>query len=416
MPAIHSPSSWPIWQRNLAVCWLGGFIANASMTMVLPFLPLYMADLGVHSTGAVEQWSGLAFGATFLMAALVAPLWGRLADEYGRKLMLIRASLGMAIVTTAMAFATQAWHLVALRFLMGAVSGYVSASNALIATETPRDRAGWALGVLITGAAAGGLIGPLMGGYLADRIGLRHVFLGTGGLMFVAFLFTSLLLTETFRPERRVRLSGRAVWAAVSDRRSLVAMGITAFLLMLANLAIEPIVTVYVGQLVAQGGHVASMAGVVVAAGGIASVIAAPLLGRLADRIGPRRVLVGALGFGAVMTVPQAWVHDIWQLMALRFGFGLAAGGMLPTLNSLLRAATPDGLIGRIYGYAQSAQYLGALVGPIMGGVLAAHYGIPMLFYVTAALLAVNAVGVYAQGLRPALRPRVEPVAAEPLG
>lgn len=390
-----------VWKRNLLICWIGSFICVAGMALVLPFLPLYLHELGLKTTAEVEQWSGVAFGITFLMAAIVSPLWGRLADQYGRKVMLLRASLGMAVVTALMGFAYAPWQLVLLRFLMGAVSGYISASITLVATQTPKERSGWALGVLSTGNVSGGLIGPLLGGYLAEALGLRHVFWVTSLFLFAAFLLTWWLLVETFQPQHKRMISGREVWAAIPDRRMLLAIFLTSGMLQLAVLSIEPIVTVYVQQLLGSSTHVALTAGLVVAASGFANVFAAPRLGKLGDRVGPRKVLVGSLLFGALVMVPQGLVHNAWELTGLRFLFGVAAAGMLPSVNALVRSLVPDAIAGRVYGYNQSAQYLGNIAGPVMGGFVAAHWGIPVVFFVTATLLVANAAWVWVNARQP---------------
>ena len=151
------------WRRNLVVCMFGSFTTIVAMTLLLPFLPLYVEQLGVRDSAAIVRWSGVAYGATFFSAALVAPLWGRLADRYGRKLMLIRASLGMAVAMALIGLAQDVWQLVGLRLLAGLLGGYASGSTVLIATQTPKERSGWALGTLSSAVMAGSLVGPLIG-------------------------------------------------------------------------------------------------------------------------------------------------------------------------------------------------------------------------------------------------------------
>jgi MFS family permease len=154
------------WRRNLAVCVFGSFTTLVSLSMLLPFLPLYVRQLGVSSQSAVIQWSGVAFSATFFGTALTAPIWGRLADRFGRKPMLVRAAIGMAIVMSLIGLAHNVYELVGLRLVAGLVGGYASASTVMIGTQAPRERAGWALGILSTGALTGNLVGPLIGGLL----------------------------------------------------------------------------------------------------------------------------------------------------------------------------------------------------------------------------------------------------------
>ena len=187
------------WRRNLWVCMAGSFTTLIAMTLLLPFLPLYVAELGVSEPAAIARWSGVAYGATFFTAALTAPLWGRLGDRYGRKLMLIRASLGMAIAMSLIGMASTPWQLVALRLLAGLLGGYASGATIMIAAQTPKAHTGWALGMLSSGVMAGNVIGPLAGGLLPPLIGIRATFWLAGGVIFLAFLATSLLLKEAPR-------------------------------------------------------------------------------------------------------------------------------------------------------------------------------------------------------------------------
>ncbi|MDX6567022.1 MAG: hypothetical protein QOE10_2684, partial [Gaiellales bacterium] len=184
------------WRSNLVVCLLGSFSTIVAMTMLLPYLPLYVEHLGVHGHAAIERWSGIAYAATFLTAALTAPLWGRLGDRYGRKPMLLRASLGMAIAMSLIGLAQNVEQLVLLRLLTGVLGGYSSGSMILVAAQTPRERSAWALGVLSTGVLAGTVVGPLVGGVAPELVGVRTSFLVAGGVIFLAFLATAFGLRE----------------------------------------------------------------------------------------------------------------------------------------------------------------------------------------------------------------------------
>ncbi len=378
----------PYWRRNLYVCLFGSFTTLVSLTLLLPFLPLYVEQLGVHDPAAVVQWSGIAFSATFFPAALVQPLWGWLADRYGRKSMLIRASLGMAVTMSMMGFVQNVWQLTALRFAAGLAGGYASGSIVLVATQTPRERAGWALGTLSIGTLGGSLVGPLVGGLLPDLIGLRQTFLFGGAMIGVAFVATCALVREdpvTRKPPAPGKRKG--AWSSIPDRRPVIAMLVTAFLLLLANMSIEPIITVYVAALDPGDTHVARMAGFVMAAAALASIIAAPRVGRLADRFGAWTVVVLGLLAAAVLLLPQAIVTSPWQLLVLRFLMGLSLAGLLPAITTLIRHNVPDDIAGQMLGYSQSAQFTGQVAGPLMGGFLGAHVGIRSVFLVTSALM-----------------------------
>ncbi|MET3376394.1 MFS family permease [Variovorax boronicumulans] len=369
------PGAHAHWQRNLAVCMFGSFTTIIAMTLLLPFLPLYFEQLGVKDHAAIVQWSGAAYGATFLSAALVAPLWGRLADRYGRKPMLIRASLGMAVAMALIGLAANVWQLVGLRLLAGLLGGYASGSMVLVATQTPKDRTGWALGTMSSAIMAGNLVGPLVGGVLPPLVGIRNTFFAAGAMIFIAFLATAFLIG----------------WAAVPDKRPLVAMLFTGMLLMLANMSIEPIITVYVATLLDDPQRVTMMAGLVMSAAALGSILSASRLGKLADRVGHWNVIVGCLAVSALLLVPQAFVTAGWQLVVLRFLMGLSLGGLLPCIASVIRHNVPERVAGNMLGYSTSAQYAGQVAGPLLGGFVGGHIGMRAVFLGTCVLMAAGA-------------------------
>ncbi len=388
-PVIDAGSLY--WRRNLFVCVFGSFTTIVAMTLLLPFLPLYVEQLGMHDQADIVQWSGIAFGATFLSAALVAPLWGRLADRYGRKLMLIRASLGMAVAMSLIGLASTVWQLVLLRLLAGLLGGYASGSMVLVATQTPKARMGWALGTMSSGIMAGNLVGPLVGGILPPLIGIRATFFCAGAVIFVSFLLTLFVIKEEKRSLAAKRAS-HGGWASIPDKRPVVAMLVTGLLLLLANMSIEPIITVYVAQLVERADQVTLVAGLAMSAAALGSVLSAARLGRLADRVGHWRVVSGGLLVSAVLLVPQAFVTASWQLVALRFLMGVALGGLLPCIASIIRHNVPDAVAGQTLGLSTSAQYAGQVVGPVLGGFVGGHVGMRAVFLATSVLMAAGAL------------------------
>jgi len=383
------PSSW---KRNLAVCFCGSFTTTASMTLLLPFLPLYVQQLGVSDQAAIVQWSGIAYAATFVSAAMAAPFWGRLGDRYGRKLMLLRASLGMAIALPLIGVVQNIEQLIVLRLLLGFLGGYNSGSATLVAAQSPRLRSGWALGVLTSGIMAGSLAGPLIGGVLPVFVGMRMTFILAGVAVFIIFLATVLLIREERRPPKATTANQTDQQLGVLGKKPVVAMLFTGMLLMLATMSIEPIITVYVIQFV-DAAHVTSVAGVVMSAAALGSIISSSYLGKLADEVGHSRVIIGCFAASALLLIPQAFVTSAWQLVVLRFLMGVALGGLLPCIATVIRHNVPDNAAGKIMGYSISAQFVGQVVGPVTGGFVAGHVGMSAVFLATAALMAGGALG-----------------------
>ncbi|HEY6831389.1 MAG TPA: MFS transporter [Pseudolabrys sp.] len=378
------------WERNLWVCVFGSFTTIVGMTLLLPFLPLYIEELGVSGHAAIVQWSGVAYGATFFTAALFAPIWGKLADLYGRKLMLVRASLGMAVAMSLIGMATTVWDLVGLRLLTGVLGGYSSGSNLLVATQTPKARTGWALGVMSSGIMAGNLAGPLLGGMLPPLIGIRMTFFASGAMIFVAFLATAFLIKEDPQPPKLKDDKRSGGWAAIPDKRPVIAMLITGCLLLFANMSIEPIITVYVATLV-DSARVTFVSGLAMAAAALGSILSASRLGKYADRVGHWNVLIGCMVVSAVLLIPQAFVTAGWQLVALRFLMGLALGGLLPCITSVIRHNVPVSVTGIVLGYAVSSQFVGQVAGPLAGGFVGGHVGMRAVFIGTSVLIVAGA-------------------------
>lgn len=385
----------PIWKRNLFVCWFGMFVTSIGMSQIAPVMPLYIKYLGVTDAGRVDQLSGLAFGITYIVSAVFSPIWGQAADKVGRKPMLLRASLGMAVVIFFMGFSPNVGILIGLRLLQGTITGYSTACTTLIATQTDKEHAGYALGTLSTANIAGSLLGPMIGGFIEDAVGLRPVFYITGALVFAAFLITFFFVRESFVREDKKAMSLKEVWNSVPEKNLTIVIFLTLFITTLGLYSIEPIVTVYVSQLAKNMNHVALIAGVVFSASGLSNMIAAPILGKLSDRIGAHKIILFALIAAGIFYIPQAFVTSPWQLMGLRFLMGMIMGGLNPSANALVKKITPAALTGRVFGVTVSAMYLGVFFGSTLGGQIASVFGIRDVFFVTSALLLLNAVWAY---------------------
>ncbi|MFM9269673.1 MFS transporter [Halomonas elongata] len=378
------------WKVNLWVMGSGSFINIIAMTIMLPFLPHYLGSLGDYSEGEAWLWSSLVYASTFITAALFAPLWGRLSDHYGCKVNLIRASVGMLICMTLMGLATSAWQMVILRMLAGIAGGYTSGATILMAKEAPESRAGQAQGVLFACILGGSLAGPMLGGFISAHVGMREAFFISGGMIFFNVLSTVFLVRE--EPAPQGARGGSTALAAPFDFRIWTLLVATMGLLV-ANLSIEPIIYSVVGGMYHHPFETTSAAGIVLSVTALGSLLSSLMLGSLADRYGSMRVAAYGFGIGALLIIPQAFVTDVYTLMLLRFAMGLALGGVLPCLKSALKHAYTDtGSLGRVMGLSTSFQYIGQVVGPMMGGVVAAGWGTSYAFHVTGTVALVCAV------------------------
>jgi len=387
------------WKVNLIVLMCGNFLVLAGMTMIIPFLSLYLQhDLGLTDEHEIGVWAGLIFAANFVTSFLFQPLWAKLSDKYGRKMMLLRSGFGMAIVMVLMGFATAPWHLLALRMLNGVISGFVPAAVSLVSATTPKEKMGFAMGTLQSGGTAGAILGPFFGGLLADSFGYRPIFYITGTLLFLASAISWLLIREKFDRTAAAKKPQPSVLKGLRDLlviRQLPALLSVTFLIQFSMQSPMPLIPLYVQELHGTTENLAFFAGFVGSVTGISNLVSAPLLGKLSDRIGAKRILIVALAGSAVMLIPQAFAGSVGELLAYQFLLGCFMGGLLPTVNTLVRQYTPDGMESRAYGFNTSAQSLGNMMGPVVGGALSGFFGIQGLFILSGLLMLMTCVWAY---------------------
>ncbi len=390
----------PVWKRNLLILTFAQFLVMAAMSLIMPFLPLYLKeDLGVTGARELNLWAGIIFGANFLTAFLFAPIWGNLADKKGRKIMILRSGFGMALVTGLMGFAMSPAHLLMLRLLNGVISGFIPASIALMSTNTPKERVGFALGTLNSGGVAGSILGPFLGGMMAEMFGYRMIFTVTGTLLFLSTAMVLMLVKEQNRPDPKKKQEGN-IWTdfrtIFSIRPLRVLMG-TGFMIQFALMGTIPFLSIFVNELIGGGGYVALFSGLAMSITGFANMLFSPVLGRIGDHSGSHRVLFYSLAGATLFSVPHIFVVNEWQLLIVRFLLGMCLGGLLPSVNSLVRKHAPEGMESRAYGYSTSSMFLGNMLGPVVGGVLSGWAGIRSLFVFSAVMFFVNTIWVYVQ-------------------
>ena len=384
------------WKRTVYISLVCVFCTAFGVSQLAPILPLYFHDLGVQTPEAMSLWSGLATGATYIIVCLAAPFWGRVADKKGRKITLIRSSFGMALCNVLIAFQTTPEGVVLIRLVQGLVSGFYSASITLIASESPIERTGWALGLLASANLAGSLIGPLLGGYIADTVGIRNDFIIVGVLMGLAGVLATIFIHENYVPQPNPeKLSIRKLKEQIPEFNSIVALCVASFIYAICIMSLQPVISVYIKGIVpSDTENLAFIAGAVFSAMGIAQLMSSSPLGKLVDKIGPRKVLVISLIYVGILNIPQAYVSDVYQLAIIRFLQGFGLGGMLPALNTYLSSKTPREFTGQVFSYNQSCLFFGYFLGSVGGASLMAWLGFTTLFWVSGGLFIISALWI----------------------
>ncbi len=369
------------------------FMMSLALTVIGPILPVFLPQIGVQDRSSVEFWSGILNSCGFLIAAFVSPIWGRFGDRHGRKLMVLRSSCAICLFTALMGLSQNVWELLCLRAAMGAFSGFSSTAIALVATRAPVARLGMALGWLSTAQLTGGLIGPVVGGALADWTGsCRIAFYWTSILSGIALVVAWWLVPEgAIRGRRKNKGSIFSGFKLLAHAPGLMPLFLLLLLAQFATRAVLPVITIFVQSLVtSRTADVATLAGLAFSVTALADLIASPFLGKRSDTIGYRKVLLICLFGAAVMTIPQIFVQNYWVFVAERFGVGIFIGGILPTANALVGRLSPPEDRGMVYGMTASATFLGGFFGPFTGGAVAALLGPRWVFVVISVVLMAN--------------------------
>jgi MFS transporter, DHA1 family, multidrug resistance protein len=362
---------------------------------VLPFLPLYLKEIGVAPESAVVFWSGALVTSTGVSLAIFSPIWGALADRHGRKLMVLRAMLVGGLIIALMGLVTNVFQFLVLRILQGMFTGTIAASTALVAGIVPRERLAASMGLLQTSVYVGISAGPVVGGAIAEVVGIRGTFFVAGAMLAVAGLFTWQFVHEHVTPPGSLRRPG-----FVETLRQgllspvLLPLMVALLLVQLSTAIVFPILPLFVEKLAASGEPIKLYAGLAFGLTAGFSAVAALSYSRLVDRSGYRRILLLACLGAALFFGLQALAVNVGQFLLLRAGLGLFFGVLIPAINALVGLSTPAQLRGSAYGLTSSATAVGNAVGPLLGSTLAATLGFPAVFTTTAIVLALLGVWI----------------------
>lgn len=379
----------PRWQLVLAVVFISQLMNAVGFSMVFPFLPLYVQDLGSTTGMSVELMAGLVISAQGFTMMLASPVWGAVADRYGRKLMVMRATFGGSVLLAVMGIVTSGEQLIFLRAIQGFVTGTVAANAALVAAATPRDKIGFAMGTLQVGLWGGVALGPLVGGFLADLYGFSTPFFITGTLLFLSGVLIYFGVEEEFTPQdandTRESPGLLAQITHVISAENVSMVYLMRFLSGVGRMMIIPIAPLFVVSLLPTDAANSSIfAGSVMAVSSATSTISGVYLGRLGDKIGHRTVLIGSAIAIIVFYIPQMFVTNVWQLLGLQALAGLAVGGIISAPAALLAHYTDPGEEGAVYGLDNSIVAGARAAAPLVGAGVALWFGLRGTFGATA--------------------------------
>lgn len=367
------------------------FLASASWTQVIPFLPLYLEQLGV--TDNLSQWSGFVFSMQFAAGIIMAPLWGRLADHRGRKLLTIRAGVFLSAIYILTGMATQAWHVALMRFLNGALTGFIPSSMSLVATNTPKHLSARYVAILQTAGAAGGVVGPVLGGGLAGLFGIRGALYTSGIVVFIATLLVIIIVQEKNKVTGIKRTSFREDFGVAARMPALLSVLGISFLAMVATMTVQPILAIYIAELAKSSSTLIS--GFIFSMPGLAFVLTATGWVRVGERLGFHTVSRWALIGTALFGIALAFAPSVWFFAVLFFLQGVFLGALRPVSSAIISNDIDPAFHGRAFGLQSSAQTLGGMIGPLITGLVTARLHMSAVFWVTSLLIACGTITLW---------------------
>jgi MFS family permease len=361
------------WRRNQVAVTAAAFVGFTGFTLVMPFLPLYIRQLGVTDVGDIALWTGVTLGASPAIAALVGPLWGRIGDRFGNKILVQRSLVSFVVVMSAMAYVTEAWQLFALRAVQGFFAGYGALTLSMAALSAPPEKVAFAVGTVQTAHRLGPAIGPIIGGVLAPLVGLRNAFLFAAAFYAVAFVIVTVLYREPPRGPKQPRGDLRTSFGTILTFENFLLLMLVIFGFQVVDRSFGPVLSLYLDQLGYPSADVPLLAGILFSVLALSAAAGNQLAARLARRHSPRSVIATAalIAAGALSLVIIS--SNVWVLAAWLAVFGSCIGTSMTTAYTAANAVIPREVHSTAFGFLTSAQLIGVAASPVLAGLVGAR-------------------------------------------
>ena len=380
--------------RNVWIITISMTILAVCYTMIIPFLPIYLLELGV-SKDDVALWSGLVFGITFLIAGIMAPIWGKIADNKGKKRMALRAGFAIAVSYFLIGLVTDQYQLLLGRAFVGFANGFYPAAMTMVSLSVDEKRVGRALGIFQMGLILGNVIGPFLGGAIESVVGMRPVFYVSGIAVFIATLAVLFFVKEPRIASKKIedttatkqKTSLREDFKAVSEKTVLVRLLWIFFFMQCAIMMLQPILALYVGDMQGTMEGAAIISGTILSIGGLAGALTTNLWVRIGERRGYFQTISYCMISSGIVLLLQSLPVGIWWFGVLQVLIGSCIVGINPSLSAAVTLNTEPGFRGRMFGMTTTAQQFGSMVGPVFASLVSTYIGISYVFSITGALL-----------------------------
>jgi len=371
------------WKRNLIVIWICQFVAMIGMSAIVPFLPLFVRELGVVSLEETAYWSGLVFAGPFFISFFLTPIWGNLGDKYGRKMMTVRAVLGLAIAQVLVGLSQDVTQLFLARLVQGLLSGFLPAAMALVAANTPKEKTGYALGLLQSATAGGTVLGPLLGGFISDIFGFRSVFFIVAGLLIITGITVIIFVIEEKSSVEKSDHSFIDNWKYLLGNQKLLLPAIMIMLTAFGISFIRPTFVLYIETFSISSKFLPTITGALYSIVGVFSIISAAWWGRRVEKTGIAQNIIYASLLTGVMYVAHSIVNDVYFLIPIRILLGFGYGALSPLIFTAISNNVSSERKGGVLGVGSSFQILGNMLGPVLGGFSAGLLGLRISFAIT---------------------------------